>query len=204
MSLGGRTREAKPRCSVANCIGRAPDAVVNQLTHTQSNGVTVRYRSGTFAFTARCADPLHYGHHQLRARGQESNQATAGLTDNPLQSVLIREDEVGEEGSSRCSSTELRAHKSFGALVWNRTSVSCSSNRRHHQIGYQGIVVAGVVPGHGHRRLFGFQRAPSLRNDFVRGRGLEPRRTGSKPVGLPLADPRLGVGQRGVEPRSLG
>ena len=25
------------------------------MTHTQSNGVTVRYRSGTFAFTARCA-----------------------------------------------------------------------------------------------------------------------------------------------------
>jgi hypothetical protein len=72
-------------------------------------------------------------------------------------------------------STELRAHDRIGALVWNRTSVSCASGRRHHQIGYKGIVVAGVVPGHGHRRLFGCQRALSLRNDFVRGRGLEPR-----------------------------
>ena len=26
-------------------------------------GVTARYRSGTFAFTARCAEPLHHGHH---------------------------------------------------------------------------------------------------------------------------------------------
>jgi hypothetical protein len=26
--------------------------------------VTVRYRSGTFAFTARRAEPLHHGHHQ--------------------------------------------------------------------------------------------------------------------------------------------
>jgi hypothetical protein len=38
------------------------------------------------------------------------------------------------------------------ALVWNRTSTSWASARRHHQIGYEGIVVAGVVPGHEHRR----------------------------------------------------
>ena len=49
--------------------------------------------------------------------------------------------------------------------------------------------MAGVVPGHGHRQLFGCQRSRSLRNELVRGRGVEPRRTGSKPVGLPLADP---------------
>src|SRR3954453_14750826 len=78
----------------------------------------------------------------------------------------------------------------MSALVWNRTSSSWFSARRHHQIGYKGIVVAGVVPGHGHRRLFGFQRARSLRNKAVRGRGFEPRRAGSKPAGLPLADPR--------------
>ena len=80
-----------------------------------------------------------------------------------------------------------------GALVWNRTSVSCASGRRHHQIGYDDNFVAGVVPGHGHRRLFGCQRAHALHNEIVRGRGFEPRRTGSKPVGLPLADPRAVV-----------
>jgi hypothetical protein len=81
-------------------------------------------------------------------------------------------------------------HPEIGALVWNRTSTSWASARRHHQIGYKGIVVAGVVPGHEHRRLFGCQRARSLRHESVRGRGFEPRRAGSKPAGLPLADPR--------------
>ena len=31
------------------------------------------------------------------------------------------------------------------ALVWNRTSISCASNRRHHQIGFESIIVAGCV-----------------------------------------------------------
>src|SRR5215467_13992808 len=101
------------------------------------------------------------------------------------------EDEVGEKGSFPVLSTELRAHDLIGqdgwicpsglrfpkpaliypsstlisALVWNRTSVSCASGRRHHQIGYKGIVVAGVVPGHGHRQLFGCQRSRSFRNE---------------------------------------
>src|SRR5215471_16172384 len=88
------------------------------------------------------------------------------------------------------SSTLSLGSQVVGALVWNRTSISCASGRRHHQIGYKGIVVAGVVPGHGHRSLFDCQRADSRRDEFVRGRGLEPRQTGSKPVGLPLADPR--------------
>ena len=29
------------------------------------------------------------------------------------------------------------------APVWNRTSISCSSGRRHHQIGFESIIVAG-------------------------------------------------------------
>jgi hypothetical protein len=37
----------------------------------------------------------------------------------------------------------------MGALVWNRTSISCASGRRHHQIGYEGIVVAGWCPATG-------------------------------------------------------
>ena len=67
--------------------------------------VTVRYRSGTFAFTARRAEPLHHGHHV--------------------------------------------SSPSFCAPVWNRTSISWASARRHRQIGFRGVVVAGVVPGHG-------------------------------------------------------
>ena len=90
-----------------------------------------------------------------------------------------------------------------GALVWNRTSIPCASGRRHHQIGYEDIVVAGVVPGHGHRQLFDCQRSRSLRNEVVRGRGVEPRRTGSKPVGLPLADPRAVAFRDGFERRHL-
>jgi hypothetical protein len=31
------------------------------------------------------------------------------------------------------------------ALVWNRTSTSWASARRHHQIGYKGIVVYSIV-----------------------------------------------------------
>ena len=49
------------------------------------------------------------------------------------------------------------------APVWNRTSISCSSGRRHHQIGFESKIVAGdqgwSLPGHGHRRLFGCQRS---------------------------------------------
>ena len=56
-----------------------------------------------------------------------------------------------------------------GAPVWNRTSISCASGRRHHQIGYESIIVAGVVPGHGHRRLFGCQRSRPAVAGFVRG-----------------------------------
>jgi hypothetical protein len=36
-----------------------------------------------------------------------------------------------------------------GALVWNRTSVSCSSGRRHHQIGYKGKLWPGCCPATG-------------------------------------------------------
>jgi hypothetical protein len=35
------------------------------------------------------------------------------------------------------------------ALVWNRTSVSCSSGRRHHQIGYKGMLWPGWSPATG-------------------------------------------------------
>ena len=35
------------------------------------------------------------------------------------------------------------------ALVWNRTSVSCSSGRRHHQIGYKGMMWPGWSPATG-------------------------------------------------------
>jgi hypothetical protein len=35
------------------------------------------------------------------------------------------------------------------ALVWNRTSVSCSSGRRHHQIGYKGKLWPGWCPATG-------------------------------------------------------
>ena len=77
--LATSTRESeRARESVHHRMaGTAGPRKRGRESNTQSNGVTVRYRSGTFAFTARCAEPLHYGHHQLRARGQESNQATA-------------------------------------------------------------------------------------------------------------------------------
>jgi hypothetical protein len=57
----------------------------------------------------------------------------------------------------------------LGALVWNRTSISCASDRRHHQIGFESNVVAGVVPGHGYRPLFDCQRSRSAVAETVRG-----------------------------------
>ena len=34
-----------------------------------------------------------------------------------------------------------------GAPVWNRTSISCSSGRRHHQIGFESKIAAGDQRG---------------------------------------------------------
>ena len=71
--------------------------------------------------------------------------------------------------SSKPSSTLMRA------LVWNRTSISCVSNRRHHQIGFESIIVAGSLPGHGHRLLFDCQRTrPAVAGIVVGHGGLEP------------------------------
>ena len=160
-------------------------------------GVTARLRSGTFAFTARRAEPLHHGHHGRLRRGGGTRTLVSRLSGacSPLELHLRwsgcldlpQRPEVPETGARL---SELPSSTLMSALVWNRTSTSWTSARRHHQIGYEGIVVAGVVPGHGHRRLFGFHRARSLRNRAVRGRGFEPRRAGSKPAGLSLADPR--------------
>ena len=144
--------------------------------------VTARLRSGTFAFTARRAEPLHHGHHVRVEAGGVAPSSRA----YHARALLLSYTSVGQ-GGWICPSG-LRFPKPaliypsstlmplrLCALVWNRTSTSWTSARRHHQIGYEGIVVAGVVPGHGHRRLFGFHRARSLRNKAVRGRGFEPR-----------------------------
>jgi hypothetical protein len=148
-------------------------------------GVTVRYRSGTFAFTARRAEPLHHGHHgQVEAEGVApsscGNRPRALLLSYASRHPTRRP--VGRLAHS-CLNECPRLESNQRLLLFGQAP---SPDR------LQGHVVAGVVPGHGHRRLFGCQRAASLRNEeFVRGRGVEPRSAGSKPAGLPLADPRL-------------
>ena len=128
MSLGGRTR---------TCIGRAPDAVVSSLTHTQSNGVTVRYRSGTLAFTARCAEPLHHGHHQSIAGTQvvlcprlESNQRLLRFGQAPSPDWL-QGHRCGRGGARPRASSTIRLSKS--AFVAQRlrsgTRTRTSTNR---------------------------------------------------------------------------
>jgi hypothetical protein len=80
------------------------------------------------------------------------------------------------------------------ALVWDRTSTSWSSARRHHQIGYEGVVAAGLASGHGHRRLFGWQRSrdgehrthpsPTVSRQWLSRFGMDPRNEKSR-RGLP-------------------
>jgi hypothetical protein len=138
-------------------------------TRSQRAGSTLRPRPQCARSESNRARPLIERLHDRRATGTWSGWLE-----------LPQRPPVPETGAHL---TELHPE---GALVWNRTSISRSSAGRHHQIGYEGVLVAGVVPGHEHRRLFGCQRAFGA----VRGRGLEPRYAGSKPAGLPLADPR--------------
>ena len=98
-------------------------------------GVTGRFRSGTAAFTARHAEPLHHDHHGCPRL--ESNQHLLRFRQAP-------------------SPDRLRGHR-------------CGR----------------VVPGHGHRRLFGCQRARSLRNASAGKRGVEPRSLGQEPRASP-------------------
>ena len=54
-------------------------------------GVTVRYRSGTFAFTARRAEPLHHGHHfdRVSEGGLSPTSLFAGDLKDPLRVLLL-------------------------------------------------------------------------------------------------------------------
>jgi hypothetical protein len=174
---------------------------------SQRHGSTLRPRPQCARSESNQARPLIERLHDLRATGaslrsvgQDGWICPSGLRfPKPAliyPSSTLKSGHTGLKPDNRPHAVRSRTENSrtnmcpASALVWNRTSTSWASARRHHQIGYKGIVVAGVVPGHGHRRLFDCQRAISLRHEAVRGRGFEPRRAGSKPAGLPLADPR--------------
>ena len=113
-----------------------------------TDGVTQRQRS----VQSRAAEGLNLaGRFWRPARSQiAAQEPRIVVSDNRPQSV--RERTRGEDGG-----------RGVRAPVWNRTSISCASGRRHHQIGFESKIVAGdqgwSLPGHGHRRLFGCQRS---------------------------------------------
>jgi hypothetical protein len=228
MGLGGRTRAAREPSegsrTLPRDLHRPRSGRGGQPVDPHPVGVTVRYRSGTFAFTARRAEPLHHGHHVRPFEGPSVVVEAGGVAPSSrgyrpralLLSYTSRHGRGGPVGRLRAYVPDEcpRLESNQRLLLFGQAP---SPDR------LQGHVVAGVEPGHGHRRLFGCQRAASSRNEeFVRGRGVEPRFAGSKPAGLPLVDPRgafcgqnaaachwpipnrASVGQRGVEPRSLG
>jgi hypothetical protein len=188
-------------------------AIPDRLLH---DGVSARFRSGTFAVTARRAghyttDTIGSGWLELPQRPPvpetgahptelhpETRGAQAGLPPEPLRGrcgtlprfhTQTRGAQAGLPAGapSREVWNPPRVPQSIGAPVWNRTSTSWTSARRHHQIGYGSISLIGLASDQAHPRLFDCQRPA---NELVRGRGVEPRRAGSKPAGLPLADPR--------------
>lgn len=67
LRLGGRIR---------TCVVSVPGRVDNPYP-TPRCWVTARFRSGTCAFTARHAEPLHYGHHRFRDADSNRNDAAS-------------------------------------------------------------------------------------------------------------------------------
>jgi hypothetical protein len=86
---------------------------------------------------------------RLELQGSESNRPGSRLMRPGRAQPSLHECAAGGRGIEPrwlVLETSLIPDRDPGAPVWNRTSISCASGRRHHQIGFESKIVAAERP----------------------------------------------------------